>query len=229
MRLGLFVDVDNVLTGEPVNMQFARILGVERDLVQLERKFGLGEIGNDKFNAAFIPLFRKAGFSRTFVEANVRNVVLRANHERLLSNRQDPPYLVSSGPDYFVNWLADQFQIPKKNVICSRYTFDDDSKGLLSRCISPVSPNGKSEFVRKHVRKFDFTVGIGDNPELDVFLMHCQIRILMDVFRSGFLTTREIEPIVSVVDALAEAGANAASDITLDNETSVIRRRSQTE
>jgi hypothetical protein len=37
MRVGLFLDFDGVLTPKPVNMQIAALLGVEKDLIDLEK------------------------------------------------------------------------------------------------------------------------------------------------------------------------------------------------
>ena len=39
MKIALFIDVDGVLTDHPINMQIARILGVEDKLQDVEESF----------------------------------------------------------------------------------------------------------------------------------------------------------------------------------------------
>ncbi len=50
MSIGLFVDVDDVLTQEPINIQLARLLGVEKELLEIENAFHNNQANNDQFN-----------------------------------------------------------------------------------------------------------------------------------------------------------------------------------
>lgn len=206
MQLGVFLDIDGVLTDEPINMQLGRMLNVDAELKEIEDNFNKGYYDNTKFNQKFIPLFNKAKFNDKFVEEHYDDLQMRLSYEDLIKACPDT-HLVSSGPSYFVDVLAERHNIPKERVLCSRYSFDD--KGLLRRCTRAVSPAVKGNYVRKRVsdERYTVTVGVGDNPVLDIpFLSHCKIKILTGGLVADYLYAREIQPIIDVIQLLQSTG-----------------------
>ncbi|MCA8949285.1 MAG: nucleotide-binding protein [Planctomycetes bacterium] len=201
MRLGVFLDVDGVLTEEAVNMQIAKHLGVADELQVLEEQFGSGAITNNEFNREFIPLFRRAGFKEEFCRENFDKIRTRMRFQELLLAGDDIA-LVSSGPSYYLDVLGEKFGIKPENILCSRYSFDGD--GLLTRCDSAVSGVHKGHWVQQRVKHYDLTLGVGDNVEHDVpFLAHCSIKIFMGSRGLlDYLNAREIQPILDVVRAV---------------------------
>jgi len=205
MKLALFIDVDGVLTVEPINLQLARMMEVEKDLLDVEQQYAAGQIDNDQFNNKFIPLFRGKEFTQQFVDEHFADLRMRINYEDLLQLNLDT-YLVSSGPSYFMDLLAKKCSVPPDRVLCSRYVFDGD--GLLSQCIAPVSGQGKGDFVNKHMQGYDLTIGIGDKPAQDAaFLGNCDIRILMGEFLLGYLSVREIESVIRLIRKIQQSAA----------------------
>jgi phosphoserine phosphatase len=196
MKLGLFLDVDGVLTDKAINLQYAHLLGIQERLVELERQFANREITNDQFNAVFIPLFRRAGFTQQFACDNFKNVQMRTNSDDLLRATSDT-FLVTSGPSYFIDVLAKEKNVPEARVLCSRYEFDDD--GLLSRCSRTVTSAMKGTFVQARAREFDVAIGVGDTEQDFEFLSHCNIRVLMGGNRLEYFTVRELQPILDVI------------------------------
>lgn len=203
MRVGIFLDVDGVLTLEPANMQLARHLGVWEELALLEKDYAAGKIQNDAFNSGLIPLFQKAGLTRRMVKDLFDSIRMRLSSEKLL--HRDDLFLVSSGPSYFVDALAEKHGIPADHVMCTKYEFDDGADGLIARCSDPVGSMRKADWVHQRVREFDIAVGVGDTPEVDgQFLSHCAIRVLVGDWRIGYLGTKELEPIVALLETLGE-------------------------
>ncbi len=200
MSVAAFVDVDGVLTAEPINMQYARLLGVEEPLLHIEEDFATGRISNDAFNRQFLPLFRKAGFTRQFAHDHLDDLRMKIGYDRLLTALPDV-YFVSSGPNYFLEPLGARFGVPPERIVCSRYDFGAD--GLIANCTSPSSSMTKADFVRRNRAAHELAVGVGDNPEQDsAFLSHCDVRILMNEFRMGYLSVRDVEALASLLDTL---------------------------
>jgi phosphoserine phosphatase len=199
--LGLFLDVDLVLTDKAINLQYAQLLGIEHDLISLERSFRKGEINNDQFNAVFIPLFRGASFTRQFAEENFDKIQMKINADDLIRKLPDT-FIVTSGPSYFIDKLAAVKGVPKEHVLCSRYEFEED--GTLKRCIKPSTSTMKGSFVREHAKHFDLSIGVGDSEQDIEFLSHCDLRVLMsgNWEDSSYLTIRELQPIIDFIDNL---------------------------
>jgi phosphoserine phosphatase len=204
MDVGLFLDVDGVLTDKAINLQYAQLLGIQPKLVELERRFANREITNDEFNATFIPLFRKAGFSQQFAVDNFKNIQMRTNADDLLRAAPNT-FLVTSGPNYFIDRLVEQTGVSRDRVLCSRYEFDEE--GLLCRCVRTVTSAMKGDFVKARVRDFDVAIGVGDTEQDFEFLGHCNIRVLMGGNRLEYFTVRELQPIVDVVTKFQSAPA----------------------
>lgn len=200
MELALFIDVDGVLTEEPINFQLARLLDVEKQVNTIEMQFRSNEISNDEFNSRLIPIFRSKKLTQGYIRDNFNNFRMRTYYDELLIMNKNV-YLLSSGPSYFIEILAEKFSIPSDRVLCSKYEFDND--GIISHCSHPVSSFMKADFVREKSQNFDLVVGLGDNPAQDsAFLSHCDIRVLMDEFRMGYISVREIEPLIRLIQNL---------------------------
>lgn len=200
MKIGLFIDVDGVCTEEPVNLQYAKLLGIGKEHLALETLFNENRISTEEFGRKLVKSFRLKGFTKKWAIKNFKNIHLRIYSSDLLEIFDDV-YIVSSAPSYFIKPFAKKFSIPYNRVICSEYEFD--SKGLISRCSYPVSAMMKGDFVNNFSKQYQINIGVGDIPEQDsAFLSHCDIRILMQEFRMGYLSVREIEPISSFLKSL---------------------------
>lgn len=200
MKIGLFIDVDGVCTDEPVNLQYARLLGIETEHLKLEKSFNTDEISTEEFGRRLVESFRSNGFTKKWAVKNFENVRLRVYSNELFKIFEDV-YIVSSAPSYFIEPFAKKFSIPEERIICSEYEFDN--KGLISKCSYPVSATMKGDFVKNVSNQYQINIGIGDIPEQDAaFLSHCNIRILMQEFRPGYLSVREIAPIISLLRSL---------------------------
>jgi len=196
MKVGLFLDVDGVLTDKAINLQYAQLLGIQSKLVELEKKFATREITNDQFNDTCIPLFRDAGFTEKFAADNFNNIQIRTNSDDLLHSAPDT-FLVTSGPSYYIDTLAKQKGFPPERVLCSRYEFDQ--QGLLSRCVRTVTSAMKGNFVQSRVQDYDVAIGVGDTEQDFEFMSHCNVRVLVGGNRLEYFTVRELQPIVDVI------------------------------
>jgi phosphoserine phosphatase len=210
MKIGLFIDIDGVCTEEPINLQYARLLGIEKenlqyarllgiekDHLELEKIFNENKISTEEFGRRLVSSFRSKKFTNKWAIENFENIRLRVYSSDLFKIFEDV-YIVSSAPSYFIKPFAKKISIPEERFICSEYDFD--SEGLLSKCSCPVSAMTKGDFVKKISRQYQISIGIGDIPEQDgIFLGHCNIRILMQEFRAGYLSVREIEPIIGLI------------------------------
>ena len=67
MKIALFIDIDGVITVEPINLQIARLLDVEDEVLEIEEEFRTGKKSNEAFNERLIPLFRGEKFSKAFM------------------------------------------------------------------------------------------------------------------------------------------------------------------
>jgi phosphoserine phosphatase len=199
MRVGLFLDVDEVLTVEAANLQIARRLNVAEQLQALEQRFGAGAMSNDEFNQSFIPLFKQAGFTKNFAEQAFESILKRIRYGELLGYPDS--FLVSSGPSFFVHPLADKHQIPRDRVLCSEYSFDAD--GTLLACKKPASSLDKAKFVEERKGAYDLIVGVGNNPEQDgPFLSHCHVKVLLGEFRPGYISVSDLPTLIDLMHSL---------------------------
>lgn len=198
MKIALFIDIDGVITVEPINLQIARLLDVEDEVLEIEEEFRTGKMSNEAFNERLIPLFRGKKFSKAFMEEKFDEMQKRIHTEQLLKLPVEI-YFVSSGPSYYLLKLAQDFGIPETHVLCTKYSFDDE--GLLHKCDDPADSMDKSDFVKKHAKKYDISIGLGDTVENDApFLGHCNIRILMgEEFRRGYLCATGLTPVINLV------------------------------
>jgi len=203
--IAVFCDVDDVLTDVPINVQLAVMLGVESQLKRIEDTFF--ENGSTaEFNRDFIPLFRGAGFNRTKAEECFSRVQLRNRASELLLLKGVDTYLVSSGPSYYIDILANTHSIDiETRCKHSRYEFEDDGT-LSSTRYTAVGDSAKKAFVRNSAREYKLTVGIGNNPLLDgPFLALCTIPILVGRLEKGFLCVNELDPVIDLITGLTES------------------------
>jgi predicted nucleotide-binding protein len=179
MSLGLFLDVDRTLTVDLIQRQYANCLGVGSRYEEIESLFRDEKINSAEFGRRLIAIFGGAGFSRQKSKDFFDRVELQEWTEDLLrlhDGNQISVYLVSAGPDYYVQSLAAKFGIPIDNVYCSHYDFSQD--GRIDRCRS-VDKQSKARFVEERAKTHRCAVGVGDDSRHDgPFLQMCDIQIL---------------------------------------------------
>jgi phosphoserine phosphatase len=201
MSIAVFVDVDQVLTKYSVQMQYATLLGVADQLRGVENAYREGKATNAEFNDTLIPLFRSKGFTLGFAKDNFDEIDLQPWAKSLLMLRNVDIFLISSGPNYYVRTMAENWNIPQENVLCSEYVFDNDD--ILFSCNNQVSLHGKAEFVKERNTGYDITIGLGDNLEQDsLFLSHCTIPILTTPTEE-YISARKLESVLMMIQKLA--------------------------
>ena len=181
--VAVFCDVDGVLTDVPVNMQLATLFRIEKQLELIEDKF-YKDGDTDAFNRAFIPLFRSAGFTETTAKDVFDQVELRNRAVDLLDVQGADLYLVSSGPSYYLDILANTHHLDiDTRCKYSRYSFGID--GTLSSV------------------RYVAVGEIGNSVQLDgAFLALCTIPILVGSLAKGFLCVKELDPVIDMISAL---------------------------
>jgi phosphoserine phosphatase len=194
--------VDGVLTDVPVNMQLATLFRIEKQLELIEDKF-YKDGDTDAFNRAFSPLFRSAGFTETTAKDVFDQVELRNRAVDLLDVQGADLYLVSSGPSYYLDILANTHHLDiDTRCKYSRYSFGIDGTLSSVRYVA-VGEAAKKTFVRSNVDRYALTVGIGNSVQLDgAFLALCTIPILVGSLAKGFLCVKELDPVIDMISAL---------------------------
>ena len=174
--IALFTDVDNNLTMSPIQAVYATALGCADKYMDLEVGFQAHRITSNEFGVELTDLFRRSGFTRDLAEEVFDQVPLHPWVDDVLRLPVDV-FLISSGPSYYIEKLADAYAIPTSRVLCSRYDFDGD--GLLGRCSWPVSASTKAAYVHARQSAYRLTVGVGDSEVHDgPFLSHCDLPIM---------------------------------------------------
>jgi Predicted nucleotide-binding protein containing TIR-like domain/haloacid dehalogenase-like hydrolase len=143
-------------------------------------------------------MFREKNFTRKFAEDNFGRIQMRPGADRLLSETKHT-FLVTSGPSYFIDFLAEKYRIPKDRVICSSYDFDKD--GLINSCIKPVNSVLKAAFVEERAERFDVSIGVGDTEQDFAFLSHCNVRVMMSgkSINEAYFTVTDLNPILDYI------------------------------
>ena len=176
MKLALFLDVDRTLTREYIQHVYAKELGCEAEYSAVEQEFQARKLSSKEFGDAIIKLFASRGFTAERARELFDKVELQPWTDELLKFDVDK-FLVSSGPSYYIDKLASEYNIPKSHVYRSEYEFDAQSK-LIKKC-KAVNEQQKAQFVGSHLKKYDFTIGIGDNLEFDgPFVSQCTIPLM---------------------------------------------------
>ncbi len=96
MKVALFLDVDQTLTKNYIQKDFATMLDCVDDYEQIESDFQKNQDA-DEFGTRLISLFREKGFTSGFASENYRNVDRLPWTDRLLRLNLDI-FLVSNGP-----------------------------------------------------------------------------------------------------------------------------------
>lgn len=169
MTIALFVDVDKTLTKNFIQQEFATALNCEGEYKALEAKFQGKQMNAVEFGREIISLFASKGFKEHQAEDIFGKVELQEWTTRLLSFRHIDKFLVSSGPNYYIDLLARKFLIPQENVCRSLYSFNRNTQ-IIESC-DAISEFDKEHFVDGKAKNYQITIGIGDHPDLD-FLYH---------------------------------------------------------
>ena len=179
MKLGVFIDIDQVVTQEPINITFARELGAECESQYrlLDDEYHKHGMTSETFNERFIPLFRQFGMTEKLCDSIRQEIQLRPEAEALLTDKRFDLFFTSSGPSFFIEWLATKYGIPEQRVRCTRYSFDQDEQLVW---IGTANSLDKASFVSHFKQNYSLTIGVGDNIKNDqVFLEHCDIKIIV--------------------------------------------------
>jgi HAD superfamily phosphoserine phosphatase-like hydrolase len=130
MIVGLFLDVDQTLTNGIIQHFFAREFGYEKEFLEIEKEFHDGQITPREFNSRLLPLMRRSGVTFAKLAESGKKLPLQSWAEDLLKIEDAEIYLVSSGPNFYINNLAEKFDIPLERVYCSKYFFEEGT-GLI--------------------------------------------------------------------------------------------------
>lgn len=205
MKIALFLDVDKTLTDDFIQNVYAVELGVDQErYARLEKDFQDGKISSTVFGGRMSELFASKNLSKSMAEEIFGKVKLRAYVDDLfkLQKRGVDIYLVSSGPNYYIDILADRNNIPADRVKCSRYKFDNN--GIISGC-SAVDALQKTQFVLDWRENYDVTIGIGDSARHDAFVSVCTIAMLTKTdneFNAGFIHVAHFNSVFQLIDNL---------------------------
>ncbi len=175
MRVAIFLDVDKTLTRRNIQHDFAAAMNCEKEYLGIEGRFQSRAITSKQFGEEIIELFASKGFTRDKAESLYQYVTLESWADKILSMKIDK-FLVSSGPSYYIDRLAEKYRIEKDRVLCSDYQFSERTN-LIASC-DAVGNQQKDAFVKKQLENYDVTIGIGDSPQYDTFLSHCTIPLL---------------------------------------------------
>lgn len=227
MKVALFLDVDKTLTKNFIQEEYANLLSCKKDYQLIESNFQANQ-ASVEFGERLIALFKEKKFDLGFATKHFEKIKLRSWADRLLKLKVDL-FLVSNGPSYYIEKLAEKYNIPLNNVICSVYRFNHETQ-LISSC-DAVSNAGKAEFVAEKAKNYEFSIGVGDSPRHDgPFLTNCSMSFIFlrhgqsipnDQESGSFLYTTSLERVVRMVElisALEEKECQfGLQDITLKN------------
>src|SRR6266851_419807 len=202
MKIAVFLDVDRTLTRDYIQQEYARALECEPEHLEVETRLQSQEITSTEFGERIIKLFASRGFTEVQAREHSKEVALQPWTDELLRLPGIHKYLVSSGPNYYIDPLAEKYRIPEEHVLRSVYSFDKKTE-IIEKC-KAVDEEEKEEFVKQRVKRYDITVGVGDNPELDgPFISHCTIR-LMTVKTDRYIYVPNFKTVVRLITKLSE-------------------------
>jgi len=203
MRIALFLDVDKTLTTHFIQQECAEMLGCKPEYDALEARFQKEPDYTTTFGDEIVKIFASKGFTEKRAREFAKQVHLQPWTAQLLELPGVDKYLVSSGPSFFVNYLAKKFNIPKEHVCCSTYTFHEET-GIIESC-QAVGRHDKQMLVDKHRDNYDLTIGVGDSPEHDgLFLSMCTIQ-LMTVPAREYIHISDLNSVILLVQRLSQA------------------------
>jgi phosphoserine phosphatase len=213
--VGIFIDADGVCVKDSANLQYAKSMGVETEQKVLERDFARKKIDTQQFGREMVRLFRTGSFTDEIAKEKFEEIELEGYAEELLETYRDDIYIVSSGPSYFILRLAEKYKIPDDRCLYSVYEFDDNDKGLITRCKKPISATMKKAFVKDHLGQYDITIGVGNTPEQDLpFMLQCDFPVFVGKGKEGYLKVQDVGAICSFIGDLKKmAGQLEVSEI----------------
>ena len=215
MRLAVFLDVDNTLTAGFIQRTFASLLGVESEYCAIEDRFQSQTIDSTEFGRQICRLFASKGFTQEAAGKHFADIQPQPWMDELLTMTGIDKYLVSSGPSYYIDLLAEKYHIPAENCCRSVYKFNNNTR-LIESCAA-VSSQNKSEFVRRKKEKYDITIGVGDSPKLDgPFLSQVTIPLLT-AKSDEYISIPDFQSVILLIDRLSRiAGVDRRYSASLD-------------
>jgi phosphoserine phosphatase len=201
--LALFLDVGLTLTREAVQQVYADLLGFGDQFRDLESALRAGAMSAQEFGSILCGLLNAADANPKRLASLARHVQLRPGADALLRGARNV-YLVSSGPDYFVRWLAKRYHIGASRVLCSQYVFDS-RKGQFVGCVSIVG-DLKKRFVQQEIGKYQVSIGVGDDPQRDAgFMGACDLSVGFGTAWEG-LRTSDLNQVFDMVRTVRRFG-----------------------
>jgi phosphoserine phosphatase len=182
MKIALFVDVDLTLTVDHIQAGIAKHLGCLNEYAAIERQLQDGTIDSEGFGYKIVKLFRERNLRRGQIEKIFKShdhIVLREGAKQLLTIPGVDVYIVSTGPNYYLQLLAKEFGIPLERMHCSVYAFEKDGDEVVTSCEKAATATSKCDFVQKHAPRYAISVGIGDSQRDDAFVDRCTIGLLV--------------------------------------------------
>lgn len=215
MRLAVFLDVDNTLTVGFIQRTFAQLLGVESEYCAIEDKFQNQTLESTEFGRQICRLFASKGFTQEEAGKHFCDIQPQSWTDELLTMTGIDKYLVSSGPSYYIDLLAQKYGIPAENCCRSLYKFNEKTR-LIESCAA-ISSQNKSEFVRRKKDKYDITIGVGDSPKLDgPFLSQVTIPLLT-ANSNDYISIPDFQSVILLIDRLSTiAGVDRRYSASLD-------------
>ena len=200
MSVAVFLDVDKTLTRRFIQQEYAIAMGCEPAYKQLETRLGK-DLSFDEFGEEIISLFASKKLNEEQARGYFDNVALQPWTHELLELKVDT-YLVSSGPSYYIDRLAEEYRIPKDHVCRPEYKFSRRD-GIIESC-NAISPQQKADFVSQNAQRYTITVGVGDSPMFDgPFVSQCTIPLLT-VQDNNYVYVPNFNSVVLMVRRLSE-------------------------
>ena len=207
MKIALFLDVDKTLTRKYIQQEYAQMLACDKEYEVVENKFQKDVEKADystTFGEEIVKLFSSKGFTHDMARSLATKIELQPWTPQLLQLKGVDIYLTSSGPSYFVHYLANKYGIPDDHICCSVYEFNAES-AKIEACTRPADKVDKANLVKKHKDKYDLTIGVGDSPEHDgLFLDHCTIQLMTKPTRH-YIYIPDLNSVIRLVEGLSQA------------------------
>jgi len=219
MQIAIFLDVDKTITKKNIQEVYAGELGVTEAYQQIEKAYQSKEIDSKTFGDRLIEIFAEKEFTKSKAEEFFDKVEFRLGVEKLFafSERGVDIFLVSSGPNYYVEVLGERVGVPRERILSSKYFFG--ASGLISKCHA-VEDADKVQFVVKNIDPYEITIGIGDNYIHDGFVDVCTIAMFMEP-NDNHIHVPHFNAVCTLLEGLLrtpslEKQNNAGQIITLD-------------
>jgi len=217
MEIAVFLDVDNTLTKDFIQRQYAKVLDCVTVYDRLEAQFQAKAIDSTEFGEQIIKLFAARQFTKLKAEQHFKDVDRQPWTDKLLKLPKVHKYLVSSGPSYYIDQLAEFYNIEPENICRTVYTFSAET-GIIEGCAA-VSSQNKADFVNTRKDKYDITIGVGDSELFDgPFLSHCTIP-LMTTKNTNCFQASDFQAVILLIQKLTAALPDEAGHLDPDNWT----------